>query len=82
MFNPGKLKFEYWQKMDVSKVDATEKAHNNHYWSILDDSMTKDGEMECAGYEFDLDIDIKKGWNECAGKEVNLDDEFDLEEMW
>ena len=29
------------------------------------------GETECAGDEFDLDIE--KGWNECAGNNFNLD---------
>ena len=33
--------------------------------------------MECAGDEFDLDIE--KGWNERAGNNFNLDDEFDLD---
>ena len=27
--------------------------------------------MDCAGEEFDLDIE--KGWNECAGDEFDLD---------
>ena len=45
--------------------------------SVLVTNLT--GETECAGDEFDLDIE-KGGWNECAGNNFNLDDEFDLGE--
>ena len=33
--------------------------------SVLEDSGSPGLKMECAGDEFDLDIE--KGWNECAG---------------
>ena len=39
--------------------------------SVLDDSGTNYGEMECAGDEFDLDNE--KGWNECAGNNFELE---------